>query len=68
MNQLCTFNYEITVTYPDGKAMTDKGEFDISFSPKAKKALAITFAPDSNKPFNVPKCLPAQLLLPCSEY
>lgn len=39
MNQLCTFNYEITVTYPDGKAMTDKGEFDISFSQKSLRDL-----------------------------
>lgn len=39
MNQLCTFNYEIAVTYPDGATMTDKGEFEISFTGKALRDL-----------------------------
>ena len=39
MNQLCTFNYEITVTYPDDAVMTDKGEYEILFSAKSLRDL-----------------------------
>lgn len=39
MGQLCIFNYEITVTYPGGNAVTDKGEFEIGFTGKALRDL-----------------------------
>ncbi len=39
MSQLCTFNYEITVTYPGGHTVTDKGEFEIGFTGKALQDL-----------------------------
>jgi hypothetical protein len=39
MNQLCTFNYEITVTYPDGADIVDSGEFEIAFAEKALRDL-----------------------------
>ena len=39
MTQLCTFNYEITVTYPDDTNMTDNGEFEIAFAEKALRDL-----------------------------
>ncbi|MCZ7666358.1 MAG: hypothetical protein M5U34_03540 [Chloroflexi bacterium] len=32
MNQICTFDYKIAVTYPDGKVIEDQGEFEIIFS------------------------------------
>ena len=39
MNQLCTFNYEITVTYPGDHIVKDKGEFEIAFTGKALRDL-----------------------------
>lgn len=39
MSQLCTFNYEINVTYPGGHIITDQGEFEISFTGKALRDL-----------------------------
>lgn len=39
MSQLCTFNYEITVTYPGDHTVTDKGEFEIGFTGKALRDL-----------------------------
>lgn len=39
MSQLCTFNYEITVTYPGGHTVSDTGEFEIGFTGKALRDL-----------------------------
>ncbi|MBK6327135.1 MAG: hypothetical protein KBE23_24550 [Chloroflexi bacterium] len=37
MNAICTFDYDIAVTYPDGKVLKDTGEFEISFPETALK-------------------------------
>ncbi|MFO7683133.1 MAG: hypothetical protein R6X34_24120 [Chloroflexota bacterium] len=39
MTQICTFDYEIAVTYPDGKVIEDKAEFEISFSEASLREL-----------------------------
>jgi len=39
MNVICTFDYDIAVTYPDGKVLKDTGEFEISFPESSLKEL-----------------------------
>lgn len=40
MSAICTFNYEIAVTYPDDEVLKDHGEFEIAFDNSALKELS----------------------------
>ncbi|MBK8989159.1 MAG: hypothetical protein IPM39_24355 [Chloroflexi bacterium] len=40
MSAICTFDYDIAVTYPDEQVLQDRGEFEIAFDNAALKELS----------------------------